>query len=205
MVEWFRRFGDIPGLSFEGSTSVDRSKLPGYDAVPELSVYEFEGKQREWLWWPADGGVSSASPAHHRAFGDPAEGVPTAELLQNLHEGLELPGEPSDYHFLIQGCMSELWNRRRKEPEVLEHVEKLAWLDLQLIEARPDAAMYKFSGEFKSFSVGAFSILIDLYEREGFLHEALDVAERAARYGQGDEARHRLLKRIAAVENEHSA
>ena len=58
------------------------------------------------------------------------------------------------------------------------------------------------SGALKFYRVLSFSILIDLYAREGFLREALDVAERAARYGQGLEARDRLAERVASVENE---
>lgn len=153
------------------------------------------------LWWPAEGGGGSASPAHGRAFGD-LRGAPTSDLLKGCYQGLELPGEPGDYHFLIQGCAKELWGRRRQEPEVLENVEKLCWLDVYLIEARPDAVSDEFSDVPKFFSVLTFAILIELYEREGFLFDAFDVAERAARYGQGLEARERLAERIAAVENE---
>lgn len=201
MVDWFRGFGDIPGVEFEGSPGVDRRQLPGHDAAPELHVFELEGRRRESLWWPAPGGGGSASPVHHRAFGDSRD-LPTSRLLKNVYEGLELPGEPSDYHFLIQGCANELWGRRRQEPEVLEKVERLCWLDIRLIEARLDAVSDEFSDEPRFYQVLAFAILINMYEREGFLHEALDVAERAARFGQVNEAQDRLLERIAAAEAE---
>lgn len=201
MVDWFRRFGDIPGVEFEGSPGVDRSQLPGHNATPELHVFELEGRRRESLWWPVVGGGGSASPVHSRAFGDSRD-VPTSKLLQNVYEGLELPGEPSDYHFLIQGCANELWGRRRQEPQVLEKVEELCWLDIRLIEARPETVSDEFSNEPRTYRVLTFAILINMYQREGFLYEALDVAERAARFGQGDEAQHRLLERIAAVEAE---
>jgi hypothetical protein len=123
-------------------------------------------------------------------------------LVQNVYEGLELPGEGTDYHFLIQGCAKELWGRRRDEPDVLEEVERLCWLDIQLVESLPEAVMDEFSDEPRFYQVLSFDILIDLYEREGFLHEALEVADRAARHGQGFADRDRLAERIAAVETE---
>jgi len=146
VVDWFRRFGDIPGVTYEPPSGVDRRRLSGHDAVPETQVFDFEGKRRETLRWPAGGGGGSASPAHGRAFGDSRD-ASTADLLKNVYQGLELPGEPSDYHFLIQGCADELWGRRRQEPKVLGEVEKLCWLDVQLIQARPDAVSDKFGEE----------------------------------------------------------
>ena len=202
MVIWFRRFGEIPGITYESPADVSGRKLPGRDAVPEIHVFELEGKRHETLWWPARGGGGSASPAHERAFGD-FSGVTTPALLKNCHEGLELPGEPSDYHFLIQGSANALWARRREEPQFLADMERLCQLDIQLIEAVPGAVQYE-SGEGASFySVAAFSLLINLYEREGALHEALDIAERASRCGQGDDVREQLVERIAMVESEH--
>lgn len=201
VIDWFRRFADIPGVTYQTPSGVDRRMLPGHDAVPEVHVHEFEGKRSESLWWPEKDGGGSASPARGRAFANLRE-APTAELLKYCFEGLELPGQPSDYHFLIQGCASELWRRRRREPEVLDDVERLCQLDIQLIEARPDAVRDEFSDEPNFYHVMSFSILIELYEREGFLREALGVAEQAARYGQGLEARDRLAERVASLENE---
>jgi len=201
MVDWFRRFGDIPSVAYQTPPSVDRRRLRESEAIPEVHVHEFEGKRKEILWWPAKDGGGSASPAHCRAFGNSRE-ASTVELLKNCFEGLELPGQPSDYHFLIQGCASELWKRRRREPEVLDDVEKLCLLDIRLIEAFPDSVRVEFAEEASFFRVESFSLLIELYEREGSLREALDVAERAVRYGQGIEARDRLAERLASVESE---
>jgi hypothetical protein len=204
MVDWFPRFSDIPGISFGGTPGVDPRRLEGYGVVPEVQVHEFDGKRREALWWPEKGGGGSASPTHGRAFGD-SRGVTTGALLKNVYEGLELPGEPSDYHFLLQGCASELWKRRREEPDVLDEVEKLCKLDIQLVHARPDAVQDQYSEEPVFYAILSFGILMDLYEREGNLTEALEVAELAARFGQGEKERTDLLERIAAVENEDSA
>jgi hypothetical protein len=201
VADWFPRFGDIPGIDFEPARGINPSRLRGHDVVPEVHVDEFEGKRRERLWWPTKSGGGSASPAIERAFTE-SRHVSSAALLKRVYEGLELPGEPGDYHFLIQGYANELWGRRRQEPGVLGDVEKLCWLDVRLIEARPDTVMYQSTDGSTFFGVAAFSILINLYQREGSLREALDVAERAARYGQGQEDRDRLAERISAVERE---
>jgi hypothetical protein len=126
----------------------------------------------------------------------------TSELIRNVYEGLELPGEPTDYHFLIQGSASQLWTRRREEPHVIGEVEKLCWLDIRLVEAFPGAVRNEYSEEREFYGILSFSRLIDIYEREGFLAEALEVAELGVRYGQSDEASKRLRQRIEAVENE---
>lgn len=202
MVEWYRRFGDIPGVHYESNPKVVRRKLRGHDATPELQVFEFEGERRESLSWPTREGSSSASPVHSRAFGVDLQESPTRELLQHLYEGLELPGEPADYHFLIQGCLDLLWKRRREEPEVLEQIETLCLLDIHLIEARPQAVSHEQDDKTSFFQIKAFSVLIDLYEREGLLKDALEIAETATRFDQGAKDRERILNRLAALEEE---
>jgi len=204
MVDWFRRFGDIPGVTYAGEPRVDPRRLPGYGAVPKVDVYDFEGERRESVLWPERGGETSASPAHRRAFSDLRD-ITTARLVKNVYEGLELSGEPRDYHFLLQGCASELWKRRRNEPDVLDEVEKLCKLDIELVRSRPEAVTDEYGDEPSFYSILTFAILIDLYEREGFLAEALEVAELAARYGQGDKERIDLMERISAVKNEDNA
>jgi hypothetical protein len=200
-MEWFRRFGDIPGVDYTGDVRIDRSNLAGHDDVPTIVSYEFEGKRRKSLSWPIDGGSGSASPAHlHRSI-DKRE-TSTSELLLNTMEGLELPGIASDYHFIVQGCAERLWARRREELQVFEIVERLCWLDIRLIEARSDVFSLEPGIEPVFFRVIAFQRLIDLYEREGFLKEALDVAVRAVAFQQGNIHPQRLHDRIAALEAE---
>jgi hypothetical protein len=126
----------------------------------------------------------------------------TSDLVRNVYEGLELPGEPADYHFLIQGSASQLWTHRREDPHVIGEVEKLCWLDIRLIESCPGAVRNEYSEERQFYEILSFRRLIDIYEREGFLAEALDVAELGVRYGQSDEARERLKQRIETVEHE---
>jgi hypothetical protein len=113
-----------------------------------------------------------------------------------------LPGVLTDYHFAIQGCVGRLWERRRDEPAVLKDVERLSFLDIQLVEAQPDLFDWD-SGEKTSLPlIAAFSYLIRLYSREGYVREALEVANRAARLNQLQADRDALQNRFACLETE---
>lgn len=204
MVAWYRRLGDIQGLDYTTPAGINRARLPRHDARPEVRTYTFDGKREQSLWWPAGQGGSSASPAHERAF-DTQRDAPTRALLRRLYETLELPGIASDYHFALLNAYEALWGRRRDEPDVLQELERLCWLDLRLIEALPDTIIADQGGEPVSFHVPAFGHLIALYEREGALREALDVAERAERFGQQNVRIDDLRRRLAALEAEDAA
>lgn len=186
MTEWFRRLADVPGVGYTGDPRVKRSALPGQDTVPTLNVYTFEGKRQESLLWSTGRGQTSQSPASIHAgvlLSVPSDDPPETRL-QRLHEVLELPGITSDYHFAIQSCAEALWNRRRREPGLLPTVERLCWLDIRLVEARPETITYEREGTAAYAGVSAFGRLVELYSHEGFLHEALDVAQRGERLHQ---------------------
>lgn len=204
--EWFRRFGDIPGVTYAPPEQLDRQSLAGCDDVPEVHTFRFSGQLEETLSWPVGDGSrgGSASPAHYRAFSafpDTRE-VPAAALLRNVYEGLELPGEPPDYHLLVQNTAGALWQRRRNEPDLLSEIERLCWLDIGLIQARPDAASDLIDGQTRLYSITGFWILIQLYEDRGDLADGLKVAEIAASYGQCEDARQRLRWKTGARETE---
>ena len=200
-LDWFPRFGEVPGVEYSPLTPVDGKRLPGAGARPERISDRSGGR---FLHWPTKGGSSSASPAHERAFGTDFSDMPTAKVLRHLAETLELPGIPSDYHFAIQGVLEALWSRRRDEPAVFDMVERLCWLDLGLVRARPDCVSYEADGEVRYYGLAAFGHLATLYEREGALREALDVAELAMHYGQLDARRDDLARRLAALEAERA-
>jgi hypothetical protein len=191
---WFRRLGDIPGLDYKTDPRVDRRRLRGHDVVPRIEHF---GGHATLTW-----GNTSRSPAHERAFGQDVGERPSAEILRLLSEILELPGEASDYHFAIQIASGILWARRRADPDLMEVVERLCWLDLRLIEAQPDAVRFQRDGKSSYFHVTGFKTLITLYEREGALREALEVAERAERFDQLQDKATELRQRLAAVEAE---
>ena len=67
---------------------------------------------------------------------------------------------------------------------LIGEAERLFRLDIDLVDARPDAVSDDYEGERRFYAMAAFSTLVDLFEREGALHEALEVAEHGARYGQ---------------------
>jgi hypothetical protein len=198
---WFPRFAEIPGIGYQGSPDVDRQQLPGYDHVPTIERRDVNGARDETLWWPSENGRTSISPAQGHVVGD-LRHVPMPEILRNVYESLELPGTASDYHFLLQGSIGEVWRRRRDNPDMLPEVEKLAWLDVRLVEACPEAVTFEGPEGPKVYAILAFSILIDLYEREGFLHEALAIADRAVRLLQCEDDQQRLQGRLATLEAE---
>lgn len=209
-VEWFPRMGDIPGVEFNPSAAVERTALANHDAVPKVSRFEFEGRVRESLDWTyTENGeevTTSASPAHAVAFGGLSEELATSTLLRRLWEGLELPGQATDYHFAIQQVVALLWSRRVAEPEVLSWVEYLNWLDIGLVRAYPDAIRDEFAADYQSrrefYVVSAFNSLITMYSREGFLAEALAVARIAEEFDQGQGQREELEERLALLRAE---
>ena len=118
-------------------------------------------------------------------------------------KSLELPGELLDYHFAIQGCCSELWRLRLEEPWVLAEIERLCWLDIRLIQTHPDIVQVKNEREF--LLITTMQHLIAIYEQEGYLYEALQVAEIAAQFNQQLPALERIKSRIANLEAEEAS
>jgi len=202
-AKWFPRFGDIPGIDYAPPTPTNRSSLPGHNARPTVSHFEFDGRRRESLSWPSKDGTTSQSPASQHQSAIVGKGSSPSDLLRNLSEVLELPGVLSDYHFAIQGCAGALWGGRRDHPGVLAAVERLSWLNIRLLETQPN---FFWDGDDKKTwpAVAAFGYLIRLYSREGHLREALDVATRAVRFNQLQSDRDSLQQRLAVIEAEES-
>ncbi len=159
-----------------------------------------EGKREESLSWPllTGNGKTSASPASQHSSSEAS----TVGLLRHLSEVLELPGTGSEYHFAIQGVADQLWKRRIEEPSVLVEVERLCWLDISLAESLPEAVSYEADGVVRQFGILSFSHLLRLYQNEGYLREALKVAEAAERLGQGSEEREEITERLRQIESE---
>lgn len=212
---WFRRFGDIRGVRYETPAGFDPTKLKGHGLEPQRDSYDFNGEHREELMWPTKDGATSASPAHEWAFGSsPDDSVDT--LVKGLAEGLELPGEPSDYHFMIQGTFDQLRKLGRRDLRALAELERLCWLDIALIEAWPRAVMNEYDDDHNFYYCAAWGHLIGLYETEGALYEAMEVAERAGAFApawtgnktaeqelaQARDKRTELAERIAAIDAE---
>ena len=178
---WFRRFADIPGVQYQASPTLDLSRLKRRDAVP--GVYRFEGLEPSLFWEIQDGSTSQAPAAEH-SLGD-FRGATVEGVRKNLAEVLELPGEPSDYHFALQSTAAHLYSRRRDDPTVLDDVERLCLLDLQLIESCPSAITWDHEGHRSYYQVIAFSRLLRMYLTEGRISEAAAVADIAERFDAG--------------------
>lgn len=205
MEKWYPRLAEVPKLGYEGSPGVDRTRLPGFDLKPRVQRYEWDGKIRESLSWPMKDGSTSAAPATQLESTPLPGETPARTALRHCREALELPGTLSNYHFIIQGAHEAMWKYRRREPWVVEEAERLCWLDLRLIQAHPEAITYEgFSkGEGPDYPrVLAFYRLISLYEAEGYLREALDVAKLAVRFDQLHRELERLEGKVRALDAE---
>lgn len=205
MLPWFERLADVPGIG-DGAPSGWRRILHLSRAVrPRVQDFTFDGRQRETLLWPSDIGETSASPAQRWQSERRPEESDGGYALRQLEEALEQPGTVTDYHFRIQGCCNALWSGRREHPELIAELERLCLLDLRLIEAFP--AMLQVEGQpGVMLHVEACHRLVYLYEREGYLHEALVCAQRGQHLNQATMANdiERLRGRIARLEGEHA-
>lgn len=173
---WFPRFGDIPGIKWN-SQEVDRARLPGHDARPQPSEWGDESN-----WWPSlEGGEeasTTATPAQQYVGGDWSEAKTVGDVLHRLAEALELPGNPSDYHFLIAGAQERLWKLRLAEPRALGEIERLCLLDIELVRARPEIIAPYREGE-PTLHMEVLETLYRLHIREGNLTEAEEVVRMA--------------------------
>lgn len=213
MEKWFPRLGDVPGIEYVNE-AVDRTRLAGHDAIPRIERYEFDGRVHESMYWPTKDGSTSASPSKTWETISLQGETAGQTALRQLREALELPGTLTDYHFAIQHGHDELRGNAREEPWILEEVERLCWLDIKLIEQYPetitlepitiqDEEIAKLAierrGERRFFAVSAFHQLIGLYEREGYLKEALEVAKIAERFEQCQGKTEELKERISRI------
>ena len=206
MEKWFRCFSEVPGIGYKSNPHVNRSQLSYHNAVPQVRSNEMVNGQQEYVLWPmisGGSGSTSASPVK-QWITQPRKGETVAQTrLRQLYESLELPGELMDYHFAILGCSSVLWRCRREEPWVLVEIEQLCWLDIRLVQAYPTLAIVNNERGF--FRITTFEHLIHLYEQEGYLFDALQVAEIAVKFNQQMPALERIKSRIANLEAERSS
>ncbi len=170
MSKAYARAKDL-GISYQGP-AIDRSRLPGADRRPEVQRYRFDGKISESLMW----GNTSQSPASARASFETKD---PSLIIRRCYEALELPGTASDYHFVVMSGSGSLWSMRRSDPVLYDEIEKLALIDLQIIEQGwnddPEC-------DFRRFSQPSFGTLIDLYRGEGYLEDAAAITERAVAF-----------------------
>jgi hypothetical protein len=163
-MTWYRRFGDVPGISYEVPEGLSVERLPSLGDTPEVHRYG----DSESLWW---GDTTQSPAAAHASYDD--RNPDAAWIIRRLQETLELPGTASDYHFALADGAGNLYSRRLVDTAALAAVEWLSWLDVQLIEARSDAFLIESGKRTDYFRFQALSLLITIYSTEGYLREAL--------------------------------
>lgn len=197
---FYARLAEIQGIGHETPPGIERDALPHRDLRPKTSTVTYGGKQVSYVSWHLGNVITSQSPASAWATsGDPKSSWP--DLLRRLFEALELPGSVADYHQVILRAFDALWERRREDPDILPEVERLCLLDLKLMEIHPDLTRV-FPNTSHMVHVPATAYLIRLYEREGSIAEALDVARRGVDLGQEPSESHRLEALLRDLEAE---
>jgi hypothetical protein len=198
-MKWFRRLAEVPGISYEGSARMNRNKLTGRNAKPTVETAEFSGEPPTYLSWPLSSDGFYSSPVRRYSFGDAKETSP-AELTRRIEEALELPGELADYHAAILAFCGAAYGARKAHPKLLQELVRFCLLDIDLVETYPESITF---GDEQYMHVPAFSILIGLYQREGYLEEALGIAERGLACKQELEKQAtELRERVAALQAE---
>lgn len=173
---WYRRLAEIPGIGYPGDLELHRS-LPQARLTARIERYDFDDRKKEYLHWDTPEGSWSGSPAHALAF-ESFDGEKPAKTRNRVLTGLELPGTPSDYHFLIQGAHEHLWSVRREHPDQYPMIEWLCQLDLRLIEVEPSTLWAGDDAGSGFLQALAFDRLLGLYATEGFETEMVETARR---------------------------
>jgi hypothetical protein len=205
-AEWFNGLRSVPGIGYTGHPDVDRTKVPGYDTKPDITTFDVGEKKHVSVMWPMrDGGHTSQSPASAWSSHGDARTAEPEDVIRSLYEALELPGTISDYHFKMLGTCGVLWSLRKRRPDLLSELERILLLDVSLIQAHGESLVFEHNGDRHMPRVPAFDQLIALYEREGFVHEALAVAKLAMAADQGSADEERLLERLAELQAEDIA
>lgn len=203
-TKWVPRLADVPQVGYSGHSSVDRRRLPGHDIRPEICTSDFDPTLGKWLMWPTAGGSTSASPARNWFAVDDRQRVGASIILRQIRETLELPGTAADYHFSLLAACQTLWRRFRHDAGTLLALEELCLLDIVLVEARQDIVNDGTSDDPEWLSIPVFDVLIQLYEREGYIQDALAIARRGANLGQDDDQVQRLEQCVAALRAERA-
>lgn len=173
---WFPRLAAMPGVTYKPPAGIDAADLPGYGSHPQIHRY---ADLPPSLWW----GETTEAPARAHAS-RPLRSRSLDGLLIRLAEVLELPGEPTDYHYPMQDAILALARRGPREPRAWADFERLCWLDIELIQAQSEA--FRLGDDRPGYvSLPAFGKLLNLYAQEGLLADGMRVLDIANRFGAG--------------------
>jgi hypothetical protein len=201
---WYARIRNIPGVRYEPSIAVDPASLPKHNVKPKVYTFDFDGEKRKSLSWETPDGSTSQSPASEWMSVEGRKETPET-VIQRVYEALELPGTAFDYHFALLHAYDDLAGRARRAPALLAEVERLCLLDVMLLEAVPDVVLNFGGRDLPPLRAPSFARLIDLYERNGFLDDALAIARRGEPLGQCVGEVERLTEEIALLRAEDAS
>lgn len=200
-IQWYRSLADILG-PLQLPAGISLGALPS-GLTPTVRRWSSPDLP-DSLDWPllADRDTTtSSSPAAQWMWDTNPSWSPT-ELTQKAFEAVHLPGAPRDYHFNLLHAYSRLWDLRRQHPEGLGFLEPLCLLDIQLCEAAADVAREERGPHNGYLSVPAFGYLVNLYRDEGYIVEAIEIAETAHRFGGQGIDLEELQERRVSLESE---
>lgn len=200
--KWFPRFAEVPGVRYVPPDNLDLSSLEGRGMLPRVRRHNEGGRSYQSITWVYKDVTTSSSPAADwRTTKLPGESEPRM-LVRQTYETLELPGVLSDYHFALQNGHDSLRKYISTESWVLSDIERFCLLNIQLIDQHPAAITFEMPEGDHYFGVSAFRTLCNLYQREGYLRDALIIAQMGERFGFPKEEADELAARITALETE---
>ncbi len=170
MIEWFQRLGDVPGVTWQPRAEADPRLI---DARPVAREKRFEGDSGvgwvdaqgqpladEWAWRGSP--VALATEGYFEA--------PAAQRLTLALAALEVPGTRAEFSEALGYAQRAIEQQARPDYALLE---SLLRAHVQLVLADPAGAVGEEGGLDRAGE--PLVLLLNLYQREGFLREAAEV------------------------------
>ena len=204
--EWFRSLDEIPGVRWEPLVPVDRSKLRGHDATPQVEIRPlYDDKTYLHVEWLLPDGTplseaDSSDPAvlHSRTLESDRQDLAPRTVAKTISEVLALPSTRSNYHFLMLSAWGSLHKSRGRDVRAFGWIEALCWADITMMEQGPELVFAEDHWDDMPERGGypvwpAIDQLAGMYQREGFLASAVDLEQRfialaGAPRGRGENA-----------------
>ncbi|TMK99475.1 MAG: hypothetical protein E6G34_02735 [Actinobacteria bacterium] len=170
MIEWFERLGDVPGITWQPRAEADSRLIGARPVVREKRVegdsgigwVDAQGQPLadEWVW--RDSPVTLAIEGYFEA--------PAERRLRLALAALEVPGTRADFSEALGYAQQAVEQQARPDYTLLE---SLLSAHVQLVLADPSGVV----GERRQLDRAGqpLALLLNLYQREGFLREAAGV------------------------------
>jgi len=205
--QWAESFADIDGISWDPLVPIDRSSLLGIDSRPTVErLAGLSGDSYEHVTWSDERGElpeegSSPASQHERHFESDSDLAPRT-IAKRVSEMLTLPGSRSDYHFGMLQAWEALYAARRRDGRVFDWIESLCLADIELMEQGPELVFAE--DHWNNLDQGypifpAFQRLSSLYQREGYLADAVEIEKRCAALGAARPVGEEAIERQKAL------